>query len=152
MLCDRCGKGRAEVFVVKIYNGSRHEEHLCRECAREMLPPEEELDMAPDTGMRDKGLYELQRALADLFSNVLTDRLTVSDERCPYCGGVMHDGAHTYGREIRRRTRPVKPMSELERLNADMDKAVQEENYEYAAALRDRIAEIRANEHTEEHE
>ena len=37
MLCERCGARRAEVHLVKVVDGERHVQHLCRECAGEYL-------------------------------------------------------------------------------------------------------------------
>jgi len=38
-----------------------------------------------------------------------------------------------------------KPMTEVEQLSKELDKAVREENYEKAAELRDRLAELDLN-------
>lgn len=38
MFCDRCGNERADIFLVKMLNGKKSEEHLCRDCMKEVLP------------------------------------------------------------------------------------------------------------------
>ena len=148
MLCERCGKGIAEVFVVKICNGNRYEEHICRECAKELLPPEEAEHLVHGVGSDYSGLYQLQKALSDLFSPVLAERGEAAAERCPYCGSVLHGvpSEQVDKEENHRDIRTIKKMSESDRLRADMAEAVKGENYEYAAVLRDRIAEIEKRE------
>ena len=37
MLCERCGTRHADIHLVKVMNGERRVQHLCRECAGEFL-------------------------------------------------------------------------------------------------------------------
>ncbi len=37
MLCDKCGKNEATVFVKQVINNKETTQHLCRDCAREIM-------------------------------------------------------------------------------------------------------------------
>ncbi len=70
MLCDKCGKNPATVYFKQVINGELHEEHLCEECAG---------DLMNFGGLGSFGQLDLNK----LFSGAAPKR---SSRRCPGCG------------------------------------------------------------------
>ena len=70
MLCDKCGKKTATVYYKQVINGETHEEHLCEECAG---------DLMNFGGITSFGQLDLNK----LFSGAAPKR---SSRRCPGCG------------------------------------------------------------------
>ena len=58
---------------------------------------------------------------------------------------VMRKAAIREGGESDEPAEPLNPMQKLERLNLDLDNAVQEERFENAARIRDEIKELKEN-------
>ncbi len=158
MLCQNCKRNDANVHMKRIVNGSAAEVHLCAECA-------EALGYTEAFSNFGLGLGELFGNLlgaAGAFP-------TVSSLRCPMCGSSFRDIAESgrlgcgecyetfYDKllpsieRIHGKTRhvgkkiavkqeasdDVKPQAED--IQAQLEKAVAEQNFELAAELRDKI-------------
>ena len=149
MLCERCGKGVAEVHLVKIFNGRRYEEHLCRSCAKEIVPSQNEgnslrMSFSPET------LAQMQEVLRNLLFPIMTELYEDRDEdiSCPHCGKPIpyefFDDVENMETEDSSQDDVFSaPISEIEKLNLQMEYAVQDENYELAAKVRDRLIELK---------
>lgn len=149
MLCERCGKGVAEFHLVKIFNGRRYEEHLCRSCAKEIVPSPNEgnslrMSFSPET------LAQMQEVLRSLLFPIMTELYEDRDEdiSCPHCGKSI---PYEFFDDVENMTTEdslkddvfSRPVSEIEKLNLQMENAVQDENYELAAKVRDRLNELK---------
>lgn len=147
MLCEHCGQNHAEVHLVKIVNGERHYEHVCRECARRLLPFDEAAQMMKMTFSLE-GMMDLQEALKDLLLPVLPE--LYGEERdivkCPHCGAPLPKELF----DEPPKAAPAKgdaplfipPLDERAELKKEMERAVREERYERAAEIRDRLREL----------
>jgi protein arginine kinase activator len=165
MKCDNCNK-QATVHLTEIKGGKKYEKHLCQECAAhsEGLPvkghtPINELltnfvlahsGLARETNLqceqcgitwaefRQTGLFGCEHDY-DLFERDLTPLLQRA-----------HEGAtHHVGKIPLRRggsAAPARKRSDLARLRKELQIAVEKEDYERAAKLRDQIkaAEVEA--------
>lgn len=153
MLCNECGKNQATVHSVQILNGVRKESHLCAECA------------AKHADISSLGAFNV----SDFFKGFLdmgTPNYVV--EGCRNCGTTLADfkrdgrlGCSECYNQFRRNIIPVlrqvhgnvthagdvpreadeqtQRRRELEKLRGELQKAVEGEDFERAAQLRDQI-------------
>ena len=165
-MCDRCGVRPATVHKVRIENGVRTERHLCEPCARETG---EWPELSMGGSLFGSTFGELMKSFFDVpgpEAPVAEQPVRVR-QRCPNCGlswadfkrlgqlgcsqcyetferelipvlkrlhgATEHTGKqpHQKGESARRRT--------LERLREELRAAVEAEQYERAAQLRDQI-------------
>lgn len=164
MLCDNCGKNEAEVHLTQIVDNEMTTVHLCPACAA---------DKGLDSGAVPKSL-PLTDFLAQLGQGATTGEETSVPGPCNYCHTSLDDFRrtgrlgcpHCYSifegqlRAILRRIHGstqhlgkvyVPPASEsadrtqrLSVLRRKLQRAVEAEDFERAAVLRDQIKEIEA--------
>ncbi|MDR0840266.1 MAG: UvrB/UvrC motif-containing protein [Christensenellaceae bacterium] len=157
MLCEHCKQNEAVVHRIILINGSKHEQHLCAACAKEggtvtfKLPSFAEL--------MNVSFKEDQKG-ATCACGMTLDRFRESGLLgCPACyrtfaedllsvikraqgGRLAHTGAHPHANP-----NPAKEgVSELFTLKQALQEAVSHEEYEQAAALRDRIKAFESEE------
>ena len=159
MFCEICGKKEATVHLTEIVNEKVTKLHLCEDCAKEKGSEMEE----------HFGLNDLSAGLADLGTNVEPDVLDTI--KCPSCGFTYHDfkkigrlgcgncydafkkhlvpllkRIHGSDRHVGKVPlmvgKTVKDARNLQDLKVRMEKAIQSENFEEAARLRDNIKEL----------
>jgi len=70
MLCDKCGKNEASVFMKQVINNKQTTQHLCEHCAAELM---------------DIGNLSLGKFFADGVGTVFGSRKQVK-HACPVCG------------------------------------------------------------------
>jgi protein arginine kinase activator len=160
MKCEKCNR-QATVHLTEIRGGKKIEKHLCEQCAAQMegIAPKshtpinelltnfvlahsglakEQTGTCPQCGIswgdfRQSGLLGCEHDYA-FFDKELTPLLQRA-----------HDGAtHHLGKVPTRRggtTVPVKRQVDLNRLKKELARAVEAEDYERAAKLRDQIRE-----------
>lgn len=151
MLCERCGVNKAEVHLMRIVNGKRVVDYLCRQCAKEVIPFDEAAKMMKMT-LSLEGILDLQEALKDLILPAMTG---MSDDAgveltCPHCGEVftwsMFAPSEKKSAEKDPRaegvTVPVAKKDKFSLLKDEMSAAIKIENYELAAQIRDQIKEL----------
>lgn len=162
MLCDICGKKEATVHLTEIIDDAMTELHLCEECAREKGAQVEQ----------HFGLAELLAGLADFEVQADTDLGVKTKLKCPSCGMTysdfrkigrlgcgncyqtfkkmllpllkrIHGSTQHVGRlPTAKSPKASKARSEIQDLKAKLQKAIQFEDFEEAAKLRDSIKEI----------
>ena len=161
MLCEQCKVKRAEIHLVNVINGERHVQHLCRECAEAHLHLDDVSNLMK-MSFSVEGLLNIEEAFKDLvlpalrgvYANKKYKRL------CPHCGGVLpdsmfeepageQDSPETENAGPEASARVMSAEEELAELSKKMDEAVKSENYEYAAQLRDRMAELKKSNMTQ---
>jgi protein arginine kinase activator len=159
MLCQDCGKKEATVHLAQVVNDEKVELHLCRECA------EKRRFHTPFEGVP----FPLAEFLASMLDQSLIKKPSkVSDTKCPTCGMYFSDFSKTgrlgcgncyatfrvqfndllrkiHGSTQHRGKVPympgdvMKPLREERKLHEELKKAIDEEDFEKAARLRDRI-------------
>jgi len=166
--CHRCSKP-ATLHITELREGAVHELHLCESCAQQYLhSPSEQEESAQADSLLEKGLEGIEGGLEEL------DHLV-----CPNCGisfrefrgqgrlGCAHDyiaferelmpllenihGATQHvGKVPKRAPDASQRQYKLIKLRNDLRSAVDDEDYERAARLRDEIraldAELESNE------
>ena len=165
MLCDICGKREATVHLTEIINEKVTKLHLCEECARDK-----------GAEMEDHfGLSDLLAGLADLGPAAASE--AVEAIKCPACGFTYQDfrkvgrlgcsecyeafkkqlapllkrihGSDRHSGKIPVRVgKTVKDTRNLQDLKVKMEKAIQAEEFEEAAKLRDKIRELEKSRQT----
>lgn len=87
MLCENCGKRKAEIHLVKVINGVRMEEDICRECAEKLMPFHEAAKALKMSFSLD-GIMNVEGALRNLLLPMLPElyELEGKDMKCPHCG------------------------------------------------------------------
>ena len=162
MLCKRCNKNEATIHITEVSNGQHHESHLCEQCA--------EAD-----GAVIKNPVTINQLLSS-FIMAHSGAAELAELTCPQCGvsflefrqhgllGCPNDyevfaqpldslltrihgmDTHHVGKVPSRGSHEQKKNMELLRLRRELALAVEAEEYEKAAQLRDRIKEAQANE------
>ncbi len=156
MLCQHCKKQTATVHLTDLAKGEKRERHLCEECAsREGIAVKQHISIndvlnqflqsgvqelarirCPDCGMsfvefRSQGLLGCPNDY-DVFGEALASVIERAQD-----GHTHHTGAAP-GHKT-----PVRSVQEERlRLQRELREAVEAEDYERAAQLRDRIGEI----------
>ena len=159
MLCDVCHKKEATVHLTEIVNEKMTKLHLCEECAKEKGAEMEE----------HFGLSDLLAGLTDLGSTIEPDVMeTIKCRTCGFtyqdfkkvgrlgCGDCydafkaqlapllkrIHGADRHVGKVPIMIGKTVKDTKTLQDLKVKMEKAIQTENFEEAARLRDQIRDL----------
>lgn len=87
MMCENCGQRRAEIHLVKVINGVRIEENICRQCAGEMMPFHE-AEKALKMSFSLEGIMSTGDALKNLLFPMMPELYEIEDRemKCPHCG------------------------------------------------------------------
>ena len=156
MLCQKCHKRNASVHIKQVVNGKITEAALCSECAKkdelngffqtntsdlfsgffsdsifgnEVIKPKKVCQVC---GYTKKDLAASGRAGCSKCYEVFEDEL----KKIIY--GIHGNAVHTESRPTKHADR-LKKSREIEELKLEQSKAVEEQNYEKAAEIRDRI-------------
>lgn len=163
MLCQNCGKYDATTHVKRIVNGEAAEAHLCTDCARA-------LGYTDVFGGFGNTFSDL---LGSFFSEPAKSALNTRAIRCEKCGNTfsdivnsgkigcadcyrtfydkllpslqrIHGKTRHEGKVPRiRQAENTSPSDSLIRLETELKEAIEQQNFEKAALLRDKINEIR---------
>ncbi len=156
MLCDICGKNPATVHLTEIINGEVKELHLCEECA---LKKSQEMQKAFSLGDILSSLIEgTQPQEKESLLRCSRCGLTYEEFRkigrlgCAYCyisfrtslwqlikaihGSTFHSG------KIPKAKESFRIDVEIEELKKKLRRAIELEEFEEAAAIRDKIKEL----------
>ena len=160
MKCQICKQNDATVHFTEIEGSEKRVVHLCEECAREksgLVPKQASV-----------GLNELLNSLIPAMAGETAEMLKT---KCPQCGITymefkssgrlgcaadyvvfkkalhpllqrLHQAERHVGKVPHQAGEQVNQESEVLQLKRDLDRAVQREEYERAAKIRDRIHEL----------
>jgi len=160
MVCNICGKSQATVHLTEIIDEQITELHLCEECAQKKGAQMES----------HFGLSDLLAGLADLGTQFNKTK-TEPKLKCPKCGLTyedfkkvgrlgcgecynafkealvpllkrIHGSTQHCGKSPKKIAKIVKAKNSLDVLKEKLQKAIQKEDFEEAAKLRDKIKEI----------
>jgi len=160
--CENCKEQEATVHYTEIDGRQKNEIHLCEECYRQKLTPVQKI-------------VDFGEVLKGLLQGTLKEQTAAAKAICPTCGislaefrasgrfGCPNDydvfdeflrpllekiqhGTRHVGRVPSRAGTELQRENELIQLRRELERAVQREEYEEAARLRDRIREIGGDE------
>lgn len=161
MQCERCQKRPANVHITQIINGKKHETHLCPECAQEMKIT---------FGTPQFPVQNLTNLLGFLTQQDKIDKYS-SEKNCPNCGTTyrkisesgylgcsecyhhfasqlepvlrkIHGSNRHKGKIPKRMGDSYAIKREIEELKKTLRMHVENERYEEAASIRDKIKEL----------
>jgi protein arginine kinase activator len=165
MLCERCHKREAQVHIKHMKNGAVVEYHLCQQCAQAMsqqgMLPEVPLDFPFENFLGNLFPAKTQKQAGsvpqDQDTGISCPRCGLDSGEfaktgkfgCPSCYDAFRPSVRQllrriHGNEIHRGSRPsvktaTQPVDDLATLRKLLKEAVENEEYERAAVLRDRI-------------
>ncbi len=157
MLCQNCKRNDANVHMKRIINASATEVHLCEDCARALGYG----DAFSGFGLGLGDLFGNLLSHAGAYSGI-------NAVRCSMCGNSFNDIAESgrlgcaecyetfydkllpsierihgrtqhVGKKIGEKNENPEYLNDGQSLNAQLEKAVEEQNFELAAQLRDKI-------------
>ena len=162
MKCQRCNEKEASVHLTKIVNGEKNEIYLCEECAREA-------GQLPFDGNNPFAFQNLLKGLINPDVNSYEHFQQV--DKCESCGMTynefsrnglfgcsecynafsnklepilkrIHGNNRHNGKVPKRRGGTLRVKREIEELRLDMQKAINKEDFEKAAEIRDKIKKL----------
>ncbi len=161
MLCQECRRNEANIHIVKNVNGRQSELNLCEDCARK----KEELDFSIESQF---SLHKLFTSMLNQAAAGSRKTKPGSDTKCSSCNLTLaqfsqigrlgcsdcvnafeeklkpllrriHTGCTHTGKVPARFRNRVNKLRELDQLKEELGNQVQNEKFEEAALLRDRI-------------
>jgi protein arginine kinase activator len=160
MKCQNCGERDATVHLTEITDDGKSERHLCEECARQQQVAAVEKTMSI-AGFLHKLLHEKAAQEAPGAAKMVCPSCGISYLEFRSCSRLgcpndyeafseallplirrIQDGARHCGKAPSRVDPNVRRQNELIRLRRDLERAVQREDYETAAGIRDRIRSL----------
>ena len=170
MLCQACGKRPATTHVKTIINGELTEYSLCSECAQKMgyenlmsglglnfgsllgsffgdsAKRPMETVRCPGCGSSFEDIAQSGKVGCAECYKTFYERLIPSIQRIH--GNTKHCGKHPGGAmlQISPQQQLANPETELQRKKRELQEAVEAQNYEQAAVLRDEIKELEGGE------
>lgn len=161
MLCSECGKNEAKVHVTHIINGKKTESHLCEECAKKnqvLLNSSFSMEnlfsamlnnafnaatYLPSKGCSKCGMtYDEFRNTGKFGCSDCID--TFKQRLLPVVKNIQGYEAHT-GKIPKRTGGSYKIKKDIEKLKFQLQQSIENEEYEQAARLRDKIREMENN-------
>ena len=148
MLCQNCGKNEANVRYTQIVNGVKKEMILCEECAEKMGIKNFKINMPIHfSNFLETGLLGCAECY-DMFEDRLDSVLKNIQGNVKHVGrkplNISEKMQNTGENNTKKMNREEKKVenNELEQLKKDLNKAIEEERYEDAATIRDKIKQI----------
>lgn len=170
MKCQRCGKNNADTHIKRVINGKFEEYHLCSDCAKEMgysnvfegfshsfaddfnslfgsffenaLPARTQATRCETCGSSYNDITRTgMMGCADCYK-VFSDQIMPTVRRIH--GNTTHCGKNSpkSKSENAQPKAEEKPQSELDNLKSELNKAIDNQEFERAAELRDKIKEM----------
>ena len=165
MMCERCGKKEAEIYIKSTVNGQETELSLCRDCAEETGYLEGLRGFSPWKGLIPDELGLLSEWLRPGTAH------TAAEKTCPGCGMTaaqlasggragcaqcyesfaqilnpmirrIHGGGAHQGTAPASADEAIHRRARISALREALAAAVKEENFEQAAGLRDEIRAV----------
>lgn len=165
MKCQKCGANNANTHIKTIVNGEFKEYDLCSECAKQMgytnvfgdienefsnflgsffgnvLPARTQATRCEFCGSSYSDIAKSGHVGCANCYEIFGEQLLPSIRRIH--GNTAHCGKNS-GKADKQGGKPYKETKEqkIEKLKSELDKAIKEQNFEYAAELRDKIKEM----------
>jgi len=160
MLCDNCGKNEAEVHLTQIVENEMATVHLCPACAAEKGLDEPSKKLPLDAFLAQMGQAALSDEEATIAGPCSYCHTTVDDFRqtgrlgCPHCYSIyetqlrailrrIHGSTHHLGKVyVPPASTEADRSARLAGLKRKLQRAVEAEDFERAAVIRDQIREL----------
>lgn len=171
MLCDICHKREAKIYYTEIKNGEKKEQYLCEECAAQQSSFKNGEDSIDGTlgGFLSNILGSIygdskQKKNKDSMPKCMKCGISYEEVLengrfgCPYCYDSFKEmvdkslrqiqGANSHNGKKPERLKKVDKdivlnLTEMEKLSIQLQEAIEREEFEEAAKLRDRMRELK---------
>ncbi len=158
MLCEKCKKNSATIFYQQIVNGEKQEFHLCEECAAKMQSTvsfdsmfkgflDSFINMG-NIGYTTQSAFSCPSCKMSFEEFRQTGRVGCSDcytafknQFAPVLKNIQGSIRHT-GKIPKKAGAELSARREIENLRKELKAAIEKEEYEKAAELRDRIKNL----------
>ena len=162
MLCDNCGKNEAEVHLTQIVENEMATVHLCPACAAEKGWDEPAKKLPLDAFLAQMGQAAMSDEEATIAGPCSYCHTTVDDFRksgrlgCPHCYSIyetqlrailrrIHGSTHHLGKVyVPPASAQADRSARVAALKRKLQRAVEAEDFEQAAVIRDQIRELEA--------
>ena len=169
MLCQNCGKYEATTHIKRVVNGDTTEMHLCSDCAQhlgygdmfsgfglnlddffggfledtvqKLSAPTQ--DKCPKCGNTFEDIVRSGKVGCSECYRMFYDKLLPSIQRIH--GRIQHSGKQIAAEAKSKKVEEEKPTDVLASLKQQLNEAVEKQEYEQAAVLRDKIKELENN-------
>ena len=145
MICEKCKKNTATIHYKQNINGESREIYLCPQCARE-----EGIMMGNIFQMFNTPYKSTQKATCPTCKQSLDFYRKTGRFSCPDCYSAFSDSAEGIFRKLHKSTSHKGDMtpvpSKIEKLKTELREAIESENFERAAQLRDEIRAMEGGE------
>lgn len=176
MLCDKCKKNEAKIYYTEIINGEMKEQHLCEECAAEytsfqmgnIMNQELTLGNLLSTilgnyyGTTPQEAEQKENEIqCDFCGMTYSEFMRIGKFGCDKCydsfqkvleksiksiqGSDTHIGKKPKGFESKT-DKIIKELSEIDKLSIRLQDAIEKEEFEEAAKIRDKIRDLKKEE------
>lgn len=176
MLCDRCKKRDAKILYTEIMNGAKKEEHLCEECATDHTSfqmdktlPGGELTLGDLLSTLLDSYYGGEKKSGEVKAGIVCDHCGLSYDEFLQKGRFgCYQCYHSFQKPLRRTLkgiqgaevhvgkRPknfvsemdkiIQGLTEHEKLSLKLQEAIEKEEFEEAAKIRDVIRAMKEEE------
>lgn len=151
MMCQNCGRNNANVMYKSVVNGNRTELYLCDKCANKM-----NIGMNFDFGVNDifSSFFDDLGGLKMLTMPNLMGRENFmlpgfasgyeAEDSLDELDGILEKNRQKRNakKEVEAKETKVKEVSEVDKLKAELNECIKNEEYEKAAVLRDKIKNL----------
>lgn len=170
MLCEICNKNEATVHITKVINGVKEEKHVCENCAGsvEGIDLVKDMNFAPalnfqnvisgflnfmNQGSTSLPQDRLSRLVCENCGTTYDEFMKTGLLGCDHCYSIFNDAVMPVLRRVQTSTehhgkiptragKDIAKEKQLETLKKDLQKAIEAEEFEKAAELRDKIRDI----------
>lgn len=174
MLCDICHKKEATIYYTEIINGKKREQHFCEECAAKYSSYRSANPVSGEETSADRMIFGLLQELEPQDQEDQTESLVCPNcgltyeefskdgqfgcEQCYFSfqsllnknlRSIQGSDTHTGKRPkeyLLEAKRLVNGLSQLDRLSIQLQQAIELEEYEEAAKIRDQIRDLKKSE------
>ena len=158
MLCEKCGKNKATTHIHSIVKGVLMASHVCSSCAAK-------------AGYGDVSEDNLEQMLSYVFGDSISEKKKKSTMSCPCCGMTfaeisqsgkcgcsecytlffdqllpyfkrVHGSVQHIGKKPEKVINQINSAHKIDELRTLLKKLIEEENYEQAAIVRDKIKSL----------
>lgn len=170
MLCNECDKNKATIHVTKITNGVKVETYLCEECAKKQQVLLN-MNIFKENQATKENLFSLKNLLAGMLDEKTSKESLSKKDTCEVCGmsfdefrkvgklgcsncisvfraNIMPAIKNIQGFELHAGKIPKRAggkhrlQVDIDHLKKDLKYKIEQEEFEDAAIIRDRIREI----------
>ncbi len=155
MLCERCNKNPATMHYTQVINGKVAEYHLCEKCAREEKIAADFSDFDIFNMFAPKKVKSEGALICPSCKTTLSEFKKTGIAGCSKCYEVFSpviepiliqtQGTKTHIKAVDGKKEETLK-EKIARLEAALKKAIESEEYEKAAAIRDEIKELKEGE------